>query len=431
MDLGIDDDELAGCVACGLCLPHCPTYRVTGEEALSPRGRIAAMRQVQWEGGAPDDSFVRSMETCVQCRGCETACPSGVAFGHLIEPTRATLTEGPEAAALRRPPRLLRLALGTLRWHRLVLAGSSALGLAQRLRIVPDRLTRRLGLPARAPVRRPRLRASGTGADPDRDVWLVTGCVMDAWMRDVHADVQRVVEAAGARVALPGPGGACCGALALHAGLATEARAHAERMMQAFPGDAPVLVDSAGCGAMLADYGHLLGTPEAAAFSARVQDVHTWLAARIDRLTAAARLPAVGRTDRPARADRAGRPTVAVQDPCHLRHVQRSHQAVRTVLAPFATVVELDDEGLCCGAGGAYAAVQPELAAAVRERKLAAIARSGAPVVVSANPGCALHLAAGGTTVVHPCQIVAARLTGAALSDDVEDADPAGPPEPL
>ena len=94
MDLGIDDDELATCVACGLCLPHCPTYRVTGEEALSPRGRVAALRQVQWDGAPPDASFVRSVETCVQCRGCETACPSGVLFGHLIEPARAALAEG-------------------------------------------------------------------------------------------------------------------------------------------------------------------------------------------------------------------------------------------------------------------------------------------------------------------------------------------------
>ncbi|MDD9370029.1 MAG: (Fe-S)-binding protein [Acidimicrobiales bacterium] len=101
-----------------------------------------------------------------------------------------------------------------------------------------------------------------------------------------------------------------------------------------------------------------------------------------------------------------------MQDPCHLRHVQRSHMAVRTLLAPFATIVELDDEGLCCGAGGAYAAVQPELAADIRLRKLAAIGRSGAPVVASANPGCALHLAAAGATVVHPCQIVARALAG-------------------
>jgi glycolate oxidase iron-sulfur subunit len=406
MDLGIADDELATCVACGLCLPHCPTYRVTGEEALSPRGRVAAMRQVQWEGLNPDDSFVHSMETCVQCRGCETACPSGVPFGHLIEPARAALAEGTaDHAPLHRPPAALRLAVRSLRWHRLLLVGSSLLGVAQRLRLVPARLTRRLGLPTRLPVRRSRLRPSGTGADAHRDVWLFTGCVMDAWMRDVHADVQRVVEATGARVALPGRGGACCGALAQHAGLASGARARARATVAAFPGEAPILVDSAGCGAMLRDYGHLLGTPEAAAFSARVLDVHQWLAERVDALVDAA-------GPRPAEL-----PTVAVQDPCHLRHVQRAHASVRTVLSPFATLAELDDEGLCCGAGGAYAATQPELAGAVRDRKLAAIARTGAPRVVSANPGCALHLAAAGVDVVHPCQIVARALADRPAGD--------------
>lgn len=301
--------------------------------------------------------------------------------------------------ALARPAWWLRLALRSLGRHRLLLAGSSLLGVAQRLRLVPVRQARRLGLPARLPVRRPRLRASGT------DVWLFTGCVMDAWMRDVHADVQRVVEAAGAGVALPGPGAACCGALDLHAGLASAARARARRTMRAFPGDAPILVDAAGCGAMLKDYGHLLGTPAAAAFSARVLDVHEWLAGRVGALVEVAAASRAGDADAP-------QPTVAVQDPCHLRHVQRAHGAVRTVLAPFVSLVELDDEGLCCGAGGAYAAVQPDLAAAIRDRKLAAVRRSGAAVVASANPGCALHLAAAGAEAVHPCQIVARALAG-------------------
>jgi glycolate oxidase iron-sulfur subunit len=389
MDLGIDDDDLATCVACGLCLPHCPTYRVTGEEALSPRGRVAAMRQVQ-DGGAPlDASFVRSMETCVQCRGCETACPSGVPFGRLIEPTRETLSfRRPSALRFRLRDAGTRVALRTLRWHRLLLAGSTALAAAQRLRLVPRRLSRRLGLPDRLPLRRPRLRPTGT------DVWLFTGCVMDAWMRDVHADVLRVVTAAGAGVALPPDDASCCGALALHAGLGNEARALARRTMAALAGEAPILVDAAGCGAALKDYGHLLGTPEAAAFSARVRDVHEWLAEHP---------PPLGPTGDP-------RPTVAVQDPCHLRHVQRSHAAVRTVLSPVATLVELDDEGLCCGAGGAYAAVQPELAGAIRDRKLAAIRRSGAATVASANPGCALHLTAAGVEVVHPCTLLARAL---------------------
>jgi glycolate oxidase iron-sulfur subunit len=170
-------------------------------------------------------------------------------------------------------------------------------------------------------------------------------------------------------------------------------------VVAAFLGEALILVDAVGCGAVLKDYGHLLGMPSAVAFAARVHDVHEWLAERMDALPP----PVAG----------AERPRVAVQDPCHLRHVQRSHAAVRTVLAPYAEVVELDDEGLCCGAGGAYAAVQPELAGRIRDRKLAAIDRAGAPVVASANPGCALHLAAAGVDTVHPCQVVARALSQA------------------
>ena len=130
--------------------------------------------------------------------------------------------------------------------------------------------------------------------------------------------------------------------------------------MASMPGDAPVLVDSAGCGAALKDYGHLLGTPEAERFAARVLDVSEWLAPRVDRL--------------PRRRVSVGTGTVAVQDPCHLRHVQKAHHHVRTVLRPFVDLVELDDEGLCCGAGGAYAAQHPELAGAIRDRKVEAIA---------------------------------------------------------
>ncbi len=146
------------------------------------------------------------------------------------------------------------------------------------------------------------------------------------------------------------------------------------RVMASMPGDAPIVVNSAGCGAALKAYDHLLGTAEAAAFSARVLDVHEWLAPRLDRLVVDRR-----------------RGSVIVQDPCHLRHVQRAHLPVRQVLARVADVVELDDDGLCCGAGGAYSALQPELAGSIRERKLDAIRRatrrSGATVVASANPG--------------------------------------------
>ena len=388
MDLHIDNDQLGSCVSCGLCLPHCPTYRVTGDESRSPRGRIAGMRHVQWHGLAVDDSFIESMDTCVQCRGCETACPSGVPFGRLMEATRATLVR--EVPSYQ--PWWRRAGYRLLRHHRMLLALSMLAALAQRLHLVPSK---RLGL-SRLPLRQPKLVASGDPTADSGAVWLFTGCVMDAWQRDIHLAAQRVVEAAGTAVCPSGGAAACCGALALHAGLEDEAKRAATATMRALAGDAPIVVDSAGCGAMLKDYGHLFGTDEAAHFSARVLDIHEWLAPRIDTLP----------------EPRGPRVAVAVQDPCHLRHVQRTHLAVRRVLAPFADTVELDDDGLCCGAGGAYSALHPDLAGDIRDRKIAAIGRSGATTVVSANPGCSMHLAAAGVTMRHPIQIIDQAIRG-------------------
>jgi glycolate oxidase iron-sulfur subunit len=376
MDLGLDADELNTCVQCGLCLPHCPTYRVTGDEALSPRGRIQLMREVQLHDAPLSEQVVEAFETCVQCRGCEPACPSSVPYGRLMEQTRAAL-------AVRRltAPRWQRLALRGLNKPQLLALSRPVLAVAQRMRLVP----KRFGIPAGLPVRDRPLTASG------RDVVLYTGCVMNAWQRSVHRAAQRVLEAAGFGVTPTNALGACCGALHAHAGLADQAKRLAATMIAEVPGDMPILVDSAGCGAMMKDYGHLLGTPEAAAFAGRVFDIHEWLAQRLDRLPAAAPLDM----------------RVAVQDPCHLRHVQRVHTATRDVLRPFVReVVELDDDGLCCGAGGMYSVLEPELAGQIRDRKLASIDRAAPDVVASANPGCSMHLAARDVAVVHPMELI-------------------------
>lgn len=378
MKLHLDENDLGTCVSCGLCLPHCPTFRVTGEEALSPRGRISAMRSVHFDNAEVSDDFVHFMETCVQCRGCEPACPSGVKFGQLMEGTRDTLAE-----QKRMTPWWQKVGYRVLGQHRLLLVGSSLLAAAQRVRLVP----KRMGLPKLA-LRRGPLPVS-TGSDS----WLFTGCVMDAWQRQTHRSTAKVLTAVGVTYRAPGSGGACCGALHIHAGLTDEAKGLAEKVMLSMPGDAPIVVNSAGCGAALKDYGHLLGTDEARAFSARVRDASEFVAPLIDRLQVRRQLG-----------------PVTVQDPCHLRHVQRAHLSVRTVLAAVADIVELDDEGLCCGAGGAYSTLQPELASQIRERKLAAIARAGPQVVASANPGCAFHLAAAGVNVRHPMDLVAEAL---------------------
>lgn len=386
LDLDLDADELAACVSCGLCLPHCPTYRVTGDDVASPRGRIALMRAVQNEGAPVTPEVVDSMATCIQCLGCETACPSGVPFGHLMEQTREALVVDGHLT-----PWWQRLGLRALGRHRLLLAGSTALAAAQRLRLVPSA---RVGLPRRLPLRRTPLVASGD------DVYLFTGCVMDAWQRDTHHAVQRVIEATGAGVSPTGDRAPCCGALHTHAGLGDDARRLAERVITDLAGDQPVLVDSAGCGAALKAYGRLLGTTEAELFSRRVFDVHEWLAPRLADLAVVEPLHL----------------RVAVQDPCHLRHVQRAHGAVREVLAPFVReLVELDDDGLCCGAGGAYSVLEPQIAGQVRDRKLAAIARARPDVVASANPGCSLHLAATGLDVRHPMELIDAALNHRSL----------------
>ena len=397
--LHLPPDELVACVACGLCLPHCPTYRVTGLEIASPRGRIAAMRAVDLEGAPVNDAFLRAMDECIQCRGCEAACPSSVPFGRLMEGTRAALHE---RRSEEKPSASRRFAEWAayrvlLPHHRLLLAFTWLLLVAQRLRLVPHRF----GLP-RLDVDRLRtpLAAAGPGTG---DAYLFPGCVMDAWDRGVHDDALAVMRAAGAAPMLPGPGGDCCGALHVHAGREDEAHALARRVVASMPGDALVVVDSAGCGAAMKDYGRLLGTDDARAFSARVRDFSEWVA------------------DQPPLA--AGGDVcsaIVVQDPCHLRHVQKAHLAVRTVLAGHYEILETADDGLCCGAGGAYSALQPELSTAVRERKVDAIRAAGgvAPVVASANPGCTMHLRVVGLDVRHPATLLRAAIDAQDRAED-------------
>jgi glycolate oxidase iron-sulfur subunit len=275
--------------------------------------------------------------------------------------------------------------------HWLLVAVSWVLALARRVRLIP----RRLPLPriSLRSLARP-LRANTA---PERaDAYLFPGCVMDAWQRDTHRSALRVMEATGAHPGLPGRGADCCGALHVHAGRVDEARRLARRVITSMPGDASVVVDSAGCGAAMKDYGRLLGTPEAAAFAGRVRDFSEWLLAQAPP---------------PMRAS--GR-VVVVQDPCHLRHVQKAADAVRAALGRAYATVDTDDDGLCCGAGGAYNALQPELAFEIRDRKVEAIRRAAGdttdPLVASANPGCAMHLGAAGLDVRHPADLLADAL---------------------
>ncbi len=389
--LALSDDELSTCVGCGLCLPHCPTFRVTNEEALSPRGRIATIRSIQYDGLHIDEHVSEILNTCVQCRGCEPACPSGVPYGRLIEAAKNEM-----AAQHRSAPWWQRIGLRLLPHHRLLLIGTPVLAVAQRLHLIPKRaglspLPLRLGTPVIA-------------TSPTPDVWLFTGCVMDAWQRSTHRSTAALIEAAGFNFGIPTKAGSCCGALHSHAGLSTVAQALATSVMTSMPGTNPIVVDSAGCGAALKDYGHLLGTPEAQTFSQRVLDIHEWLEPHMATIMQSRQTEFI---------DSSIKPSVIVQDPCHLRHVQKTHTAVRSILSPVANLIELDDDGLCCGAGGAYSIVEPELAGQIRDRKVRHI-RAKSPtqktLVASANPGCLMHLQAAGLIVKHPVDILAEAL---------------------
>ena len=389
--LALSDDELSTCVGCGLCLPHCPTFRVTNEEALSPRGRIATIRSIQYEGLHIDDQVSEILNTCVQCRGCEPACPSGVPYGRLIEAAKNEMARQHRSA-----PWWQRFGLRLLRHHRLLLIGTPILAFAQRLRLIPKRaglsqLPLRLGPPVVA-------------TSPTPDVWLFTGCVMDAWQRSTHRSVAALIDAAGFTYGTPSRAGSCCGALHSHAGLTQQAQNLAKSVMTSMPGTGSIVVDSAGCGAALKDYGHLLGTPEAQAFSQRVLDVHEWLEPH---------MATIMQSRHSASINSLIKPSIIVQDPCHLRHVQKTHLAVRSILSPVVNLIELDDDGLCCGAGGAYSVVEPELAGQIRDRKVSNIlAKSPTTntLVASANPGCLMHLQAAGLIVKHPVDILAEAL---------------------
>lgn len=385
-----DEAQLGQCVACGLCLPSCPTYNITQLERHGPRGRIAGMRLVQTgEADPADPDYVESMETCVQCRACEAVCPSHVQFGALIEHARTDLHQ-------RRPPRGLRAlaeraAYGLLPRRRLLRAATLGLALLQTLRAdraLPARLRLGVRIRARDVLRRLPPTSGRRGAH------LFRGCVMDQWFRPVHAATLRVLEAAGyATRTTPAPG--CCGALHLHAGRREEAQRLAREVVAAYAGTTgPIIVNSGGCGAMLKEYGELLGTPEAHAFAARVTDFSE----------------AVDPTDLPDLQPVTQ--TVAYQASCHLRNVQQvTSEPIRLLAAvPGLTVTEPADGQLCCGAGGAYSVLQPGFADPLAARKTAALEATGATTVATGNPGCALQLARAGLPVAHPAELLAQAL---------------------
>jgi len=401
-------DPLAPCVHCGFCLPACPTYLATGDEADSPRGRIVLMRALErGELGPGDPALVQHLDACLGCRGCEPVCPSGVSYGRGLEAARERLFRENGTTPLGR------MVLGVFRQER---AWRPLFTLARALRAtgIPRLLggSGRLGFqmamlgatrpftPTHGDSRSPRSGVAGRGQrDGGRGaVSLFRGCVMDTLFDHVHEATRRTLEANGYRVREV-PGQVCCGALHEHAGDRESARALARENAAAFEGsDDPVVVNSAGCGALLKDYGHLLGDEPGAAFGARVRDVSELLAA------------AGPRPGAPLDTD------VVYDAPCHLQHAQRVHEAPLAVLGaiPGLRLRLLPDSDKCCGSAGIYSVLHPAMARSVLEAKIAGIA-GAAPrpdVVVTGNPGCLMQIGAGlaaaglAIPVAHPVELL-------------------------
>lgn len=389
-------EELSACVQCGLCLPHCPTFRLTGLETASPRGRLAAMNAVASGVIQLDGDFEEAMSFCLNCRACEAVCPSMVPYGRAMEGARA------EVAAQR--PRLGRkirhFALGRLLpSRRLVALLTLAISMAQRLklqRLLPARL--RAGFGGLRPIKSSRPATAPVVAGTFGRAGLLRGCVMDSWFGEVNRAAEALLTRAGYEVVSP-PNQTCCGALAAHDGAMPEATRLARKNIEAFTGFDLVVATAAGCSAHLREYHHF-GGGESLAGNAR--DVTEVVAGLIE----AGHLP---RLDQPLG-------TVAVQDPCHLRHAQRIMAAPRTILtAAGYTTVEIDPDGICCGAAGIYSLLRPEASAELGRRKADQVRGSGSTLVASANPGCELQLRSQlGSTyrVAHPIELYLEALTG-------------------
>ena len=422
------------CVHCGFCLPACPTYQLWAEEMDSPRGRIYLVNQIL-DGAPMSASAAEHFDRCLGCMACMTACPSGVQYDQLIEAARVWTEEArssapaAEAATPGRKvrERVARAAIfSVFPYPRRLRALTAPLRAAQRTGL--DRRLARSSLPERvSPVLGAALRlAPRAGASvrplPERVpalgarravVGMLTGCVQSVFFPQVNAATARVLAAEGCDVIIP-RGQGCCGALSLHSGREAEAAAFARRTIAMFEraGVDAVVVNSAGCGSAMKEYGRLLGqagpgwTERAAEMSGHVRDLAEFLA-EIGPVARRHPLPV----------------TAAYHDACHLAHAQRITKQPRDLLRaiPGLNLVEVPDAGTCCGSAGVYNLLQPEAASELGDRKAESVLAAGAPLLISANPGCSLQIASAlarrgqDIAVAHTAEVLDASIRGRPL----------------
>ena len=380
---------LRACVHCGFCTATCPTYQLLGDELDGPRGRIYLMKQVL-EGAAPTRATQQHLDRCLSCRNCETTCPSGVQYGALLEIGRDIV----EAKVAR--PRGERLKRWLLREGLSSRAFAPMLRLGQWFRpLVPA------ALKAKVPAAAPRRAHAWPQRHHPRKVLLLTGCVQPALAPNINSATARVLDAAGIQTLVADAAG-CCGAIRLHgadhAGGLADARRNIDAWWPLVEGLTglgrveAIVMNASGCGVTVRDYARLLAhDPAYAAKAARV----TALTRDLSEL-----LPELAPRLRPKL--RRAFPKLAYHPPCTLQHGQQLRGGVEGGLRELGFQVELAvaDAQQCCGSAGTYAVLQPELATALRDRKLAALAPRAAAVIVSANIGCIQHLQSGTATPV-------------------------------
>jgi len=419
----IEYGRFQDCIHCGLCTASCPTYVETGDENDSPRGRIYLMRAVT-DGRIGASPEVRHhLDLCLDCRACETACPSGVQYGRLIEPFKVALhASAPPTDRTGLLQRMIlhhlfpyagrvKAALAPARW----LQKAGVLGLAEKVgltRLLPPTLRHLQAMLPALTSSGSRLPAVLPPIGPRRArVALFLGCVSDAMFPETNAATARVLQANGCEVVIP-PGQNCCGAIHYHSGVEGPALDFARRNIAAFDVDKfdAVIVNAAGCGAMLKDYAHLLPPGDEAAarrFVAKVRDISEFLA-EIGPIAPKHSLPI----------------RVTYHDPCHLCHAQQVRAEPRQLLGmiPDLELVPLEESDICCGAAGTYNLTQPEMSERLGKRKMDRIDATGAAMVATGNVGCILQIArqararGGKVKVVHPVDLLDLAYSGSSIN---------------
>lgn len=406
-----DPEGIRACVHCGICLPQCPTYRLLGQEMDSPRGRVYLMRAAAEGRIGITPTFTRHLDLCLGCRACETACPSGVPFGRLLEATRGQIRRAGVRPmkdrilsalilALFPHPGRLGFALGRLRFYKRSglqrLARSSGIFKAFPRLGAMDALLPSVPANPGAPLP---ARIAGVG-NRKGTAGVLLGCVQRHLFPRVNALTARLLSLAGYEVRIPADQG-CCGALHFHAGRLDEARKMARRLLASFGSDVDLIVaNAAGCGSAMREYPRWFpADAQMEAFSRKVRDVSELL----------------------VEADLPLRPLTGVatyHDPCHLAHGQKVRTQPRALLRkiPGLSLVELTDSDLCCGSAGVYNLLEPEVAGRLLEMKVKRIAETGASILVTGNPGCLLQIARGcrdrglPVEVLHPVELLGRAL---------------------